>query len=579
MILNSIYSFVGSFFYENRGVDVFVGMHPEYASILKGNQILISSLKKAGLLENSPESLQVLDAFLGRSGCFMQYYPPPKDQSLKVPLLHFAALGGQKVTIGLLVGSYGWNLREIDASGDSILHYAFRSKQKGMISWLEDTPGFEIARVVSKLFIIRWRNLAILQEEVGSDLVRLVTSVVSKAALLAIGENLDELHELFEDLFEFLSLDVAQMGKLKGELQNKQNATALENAFFKIIRVVHFSCLKNPTVQPLVLLEKMISLARNQYVQGELLGEGGFGQVLKVYNVIDARYYALKVANKQTEIRELIQEYENSILDYIRARNPVSSLALKVDWIQYNTHYALVMELHGQNLHYGLIEKMQLGASLSLTRKIGEQLIEALSFLEKVHLVHADVKPGNILLKLGSQDQVVLADFGASFRLPLQKQWKERFSAGGECQTSWYRSPECSLRTAKQGLDYGCGIDMWSLGCVLIDLFRSRTLFLLETDEELQHWHQMRLGPYPPSLLAKAGPSIKPLLSEEAGRRNPAALIREAFTEKQQKGKSSPGDAAELPKFIDLVQRMLTLDPVGRISNLAASRHGFFKKA
>ena len=82
MISNSMCSFRSSLSYEravvsSRGastcIDVFVEKHSEYASSLQGNQILISCLKKVDLLENSLESLQALDAFLGRSDCSIQY--------------------------------------------------------------------------------------------------------------------------------------------------------------------------------------------------------------------------------------------------------------------------------------------------------------------------------------------------------------------------------------------------------------------------------------------------------------------------------------------------------------------------
>ena len=254
-----------------------------------------------------------------------------------------------------------------------------------------------------------------------------------------------------------------------------------------------------------------------------------------------------------TEQDRLDLQNEKDILDYINQNTPVSSLAIKVDYILYKNKMSLVFELYGSNIFDGLINRISHGVSLLFAKKIGEQLVEALLYLDRLGIIHADLKPQNILLKQGSQDRIVLSDFGNSIRLPFTEENRERLSGEMSCQTLWYRSPECALATIVEGLDYGCGIDVWSLGCVLIELFQKKALFPLNTKRELHAWHQVRLGSYPESLYFRRGTKLESLYVQNP-RYSIPNMIRNSIQEKQR----YQGAVSECPRkvdeFIDLTQ-------------------------
>ena len=79
-------------------------------------------------------------------------------------------------------------------------------------------------------------------------------------------------------------------------------------------------------------------------------------------------------------------------------------------------------------------------------------------------IIHCDLKPENILLKHPKRSNVKVIDFGSSC-----KSNKRMYTY---IQSRFYRSPEVIL-----GLPYTVAIDMWSLGCILVEMYTGEPLF------------------------------------------------------------------------------------------------------
>jgi len=106
------------------------------------------------------------------------------------------------------------------------------------------------------------------------------------------------------------------------------------------------------------------------------------------------------------------------------------------------------------------------GVSLSLIRKFSRHLLKSLEYLSRpdVDIIHCDLKPENILLKHPRRSAIKLIDFGSSCYLTKR--------AYSYIQSRFYRSPEVLL-----GLPYTQKIDMWSLGCVCVEMHTGEPLF------------------------------------------------------------------------------------------------------
>ena len=132
----------------------------------------------------------------------------------------------------------------------------------------------------------------------------------------------------------------------------------------------------------------------------------------------------------------------------------------------HRNHQCLVFEMLSLNL-YELLKNTQFdGVSLNLIRKFAKQILKALQFLSRSDLdvIHCDLKPENILLRHPKRSGIKVIDFGSSCRSNSQMY--------SYIQSRFYRSPEVLL-----GLPYSVAIDMWSLGCILVEMHTGEPLF------------------------------------------------------------------------------------------------------
>eukprot|EP00960_Hanusia_phi_P037737 753088-Hanusia_phi.AAC.14 len=148
---------------------------------------------------------------------------------------------------------------------------------------------------------------------------------------------------------------------------------------------------------------------------------------------------------------------------------------------EFEDHWCLVLEkMHG-SLHEVIEQIGPFALSMECLQKLSFQLLTSLSFLASNGIVHADIRPENVLLrespwkKATGRDaskpisiKVKLADMGNSFRIKNSSAYHDDF----ELQTLCYRAPEVLF-----GMPFSTQIDMWSLGCLLVEVYIGRRLF------------------------------------------------------------------------------------------------------
>lgn len=102
-------------------------------------------------------------------------------------------------------------------------------------------------------------------------------------------------------------------------------------------------------------------------------------------------------------------------------------------------------------------------------RYIIYQLLKALKYIHSAKLLHRDVKPSNILIDASCK--IKLCDFGLC-RSIANREHLEDVEMTDYVATRWYRSPEILMGSKK----YTVGLDLWSVGCILGEMFRTRPL-------------------------------------------------------------------------------------------------------
>jgi dual specificity tyrosine-phosphorylation-regulated kinase 1 len=132
----------------------------------------------------------------------------------------------------------------------------------------------------------------------------------------------------------------------------------------------------------------------------------------------------------------------------------------------FRQHLCLVFDLLSYNLYDLLRNTNFRGISLSLTRKFAHQLCTALLFLSspELRIIHCDLKPENILLCTPKRSAIRIVDFGSSCQMDSR--------VYHYIQSRFYRSPEILI-----GVQYDTAIDMWSLGCILVEMHTGEPLF------------------------------------------------------------------------------------------------------
>ncbi|KAB1226105.1 Mitogen-activated protein kinase 3 [Morella rubra] len=104
------------------------------------------------------------------------------------------------------------------------------------------------------------------------------------------------------------------------------------------------------------------------------------------------------------------------------------------------------------------------------------QILRGLKYIHSANVIHRDLKPSNLLLNANCD--LKICDFGLA-RLSAENEFMTEYVV-----TRWYRAPELLLNSS----DYTAAIDVWSVGCIYMELMNRRPLF-----PGKDQMHQMRL--------------------------------------------------------------------------------------
>ena len=104
--------------------------------------------------------------------------------------------------------------------------------------------------------------------------------------------------------------------------------------------------------------------------------------------------------------------------------------------------------------------------------------------LHSVGIVHRDIKPGNVMVK--NRNHAIIIDTGFAKTFELDRKCGERTP---KVVTLYYRAPEIIL-----GKKYSFGVDVWSAGCILAELYTGNYLFEITNELSLLHYQCYFMG-------------------------------------------------------------------------------------
>ncbi|KAK6455149.1 kinase of RNA polymerase II carboxy-terminal domain, alpha subunit [Scheffersomyces xylosifermentans] len=307
------------------------------------------------------------------------------------------------------------------------------------------------------------------------------------------------------------------------------------------------------------------SLTRNQlyaiqvirssriYQRVQQVGEGTYGRVYKAKNTITGEYVALKKLRLESE-REgfpITAMREIKLLQSFDHENIVGLLEMMVE---HNQIY-MIFDYLDHDLT-GLLTHPDLVLEESHRKYIFKQLMEGLNYLHKKRVIHRDIKGSNILLN--STGGLKIADFGLARTMKIVNDG-ESPDYTNRVITIWYRPPELLLGAT----DYGREVDIWGVGCLLIELYSKVAAF--QGFDEVGQLCKIYNVMGTPTL--EEWPNIQNLPWFEMLK--PKVNTASKFEEKYKSIMS--------PDSYDLALKLLALNPSERLSAEEALEHDYFK--
>ncbi|KAH8668414.1 hypothetical protein BX600DRAFT_256238 [Xylariales sp. PMI_506] len=208
-----------------------------------------------------------------------------------------------------------------------------------------------------------------------------------------------------------------------------------------------------------------------RWFKGELIGKGTYGRVYLGMNATTGEFLAVK----EVEVNPRAAGGDSN-----KMRELVAALNTEIETMQYLDHVNIVQYLGCERKETSIsifLEYISGGSIGSCLRKHGKfeepvvssltrQTLSGLAYLHREGILHRDLKADNILLDLDGTCKI--SDFGIS---------KKTDDIYGNDKTNsmqgsvFWMAPEV-IRSRGEG--YSAKVDIWSLGCVVLEMFAGR---------------------------------------------------------------------------------------------------------
>lgn len=320
----------------------------------------------------------------------------------------------------------------------------------------------------------------------------------------------------------------------------------------------------------------------NRYVVANYTGQGVFSTVVRARD--QARGNAL-VAVKIIRNNEIMHKTGLRELETLKKLNDTDPedryhcLRLFRHFF-HKQHLCMVLEPLAMNLREVLKKYgKNVGLHIKAVRSYTQQLLLALKLLKKSGILHADIKPDNILVN-DNNLVLKLCDFGSASSVAdndITPYLVSRF----------YRAPEIIL-----GMPYDYGIDMWSAGCTIYELYTGKILFSGKSNNQMLKFFMDLKGKIPNKIIRKGQFKDQHFdqncnfLSHEIDKiteREKVVVVSviKPNRDLQQEliaGQNLPDDQIrKVSQLKDLLDKVFALDPAKRISLNHALAHPFIQ--
>ncbi|XP_077213504.1 cell division control protein 2 homolog [Tasmannia lanceolata] len=287
----------------------------------------------------------------------------------------------------------------------------------------------------------------------------------------------------------------------------------------------------------------------DQYEKVEKIGEGTYGVVYKAIDRLTNETIALKKIRLEQEdegvpstaIREISLLKEMQHGNIVRLQDVVHS----------DKRLYLVFEYLDLDLKKHMDSCPELAKDPRIIKTFLYQILRGIAYCHSHRVLHRDLKPQNLLIDRRT-NALKLADFGLAraFGIPVR-------TFTHEVVTLWYRAPEILLGSRH----YSTPVDIWSVGCIFAEMVNQRPLF--PGDSEIDELFKIFRVMGTPN--EETWPGVTSLPD-----------FKSAFPKWLPKALATVVPDLD-PAGIDLLSKMLCLEPSRRITARNALEHEYFR--
>ncbi|WCJ31712.1 Cyclin-dependent kinase C-2 C [Euphorbia peplus] len=227
---------------------------------------------------------------------------------------------------------------------------------------------------------------------------------------------------------------------------------------------------------PPQVLAGLLPKSADSYDKLAKIGQGTYSNVYKARDRDTGKIVALKKVRFDTSEPESIKFMAREILMLQKLDHPniIKLEGLATSRMQYSLY--LVFDFMLTDLTR-VISRPGQRLTEPQVKCYMHQLLSGLQHCHERGILHRDIKPSNLLI--ARDGSLKIADFGlANIFIPKPKR-----PLTSRVVTLWYRAPELLLGST----DYGVGIDLWSAGCLLAEMFVGRPVMPGRTEVEQLH--------------------------------------------------------------------------------------------
>ncbi|KAK9270309.1 hypothetical protein L1049_025887 [Liquidambar formosana] len=227
---------------------------------------------------------------------------------------------------------------------------------------------------------------------------------------------------------------------------------------------------------PREALAGLVPRSAESYDKLDKVGQGTYSNVYKARDRATGKIVALKKVRFDTSEPESVKFMAREIMILQRLDHPniVKLEGLATSRMQYSLY--LVFDFMPSDLAR-VISRPDGGLTEPQIKCYMHQLLSGLQHCHERGILHRDIKGSNLLID--KNGMLKIGDFGlANYFNPHGKR-----HLTSRVVTLWYRAPELLLGAT----NYGVGIDLWSAGCLLAEMFAGRPIMPGRTEVEQLH--------------------------------------------------------------------------------------------